>query len=369
MPSDATIAPERPLRAGPVLAPALVALAAEAWLALQLGGHAVPGLYLIAGHLAVSGALAAYCWLRVRRGQDIRLDALLAWGTLVSGPLGPATVLAIAALAPWFARTARPFDDWYADLFPEDIQDASDRLYERIVSGREEAVIDATSLSSLTDILLTGSTRTKQSVVALLARRFRADFAPALAMALSDPEPTVRVQAATAAATIEERYHNRRMELEDVTRVRPDDAAAWLSLARHLDDYAYAGVLDPDRQGQTMQDALTAYERAEAKGAPGTDAIRLARGRLLLRIGDFARAETLLAEQTDHASDPRAAIWRAECLFRLGRFDELRRHLDHPALAELSLDPRHADLGPAINLWQIGELLGFDLDPEVEVPS
>lgn len=352
---------EQPMRIAGTLLPAVLALLAETALGYALVQQAVPTVQVVAGHALVTVLLAAIVWYRLRRGRDARLDAWLAWTTAVTGPLGPASTLAIAALMPWFARSARPFEEWYADLFPDESQDASDRLYERIVTGREEAVVDTSSLSSLTDILLTGSTQTKQAVVALLARRFRSDFAPALAMALTDPEPTVRVQAATAAATIEERYHNRRVEIEDTTRVRPQDAEAWLTLARHLDDYAYAGVLDTDRQVQTMQDAQAAYGRAEALGAGDPSAIKLARGRLLLRIGDFEAAETLLASVIGTVDDPRAAMWQAECLFRLGRFDELRRHLDHPDLAELALDPRHAALGPAINLWHIGELL--DLAP------
>jgi len=352
---------EQPLRVAPMLIPGVLALAAETALAYALVEQSAPALQVVAGHAVVSALLVAAAWYRIRRGRDARLDTLLAWTTMVTGPLGPASVLAIAALMPWFARSARPFDEWYADLFPDEDQDASDRLYERIVTGREEAVVDTSSLSSLTDMLLTGSTPTKQAVVALLARRFRSDFAPALAMALSDPEPTVRVQAATAAATIEERYHNRRVEIEDTTRALPQDAKTWLTLARHLDDYAYAGVLDPDRQLQTMQDAQAAYERAETLGADDPSAIKLARGRLLLRIGKIEEAETLLASVIGTVDDPRAAMWQAECLFRLRRFNDLRRHLDHPDLAELALDPRHAALGPAINLWHIGELL--DLEP------
>lgn len=342
----------------PVLLPALLALAAEAALLWALGTGAAPVPHIVAGHLAVAAVLAAWTWLRVRAGRDARLHIWLAWSTLASGPLGSGSTLALVVLLPWFGRSARPFDEWYADLFPDETDDASNRLYERIVTGREEAVADTSSLSSLTDILLTGSTRAKQSVVALLARRFRSDFAPALAMALADPEPTVRVQAATAAAAIEERYHNRKTELEETVRARPEDGALWLALAQHLDDYAYAGVLDADRQTQTMADAQAAYGRAEALGAGDPAAIRLTRGRLLLRTGEIAAAEALLATLVETAEDPRAAMWHAECLFRLGRFADLRRQLDHPKLAELSLDPRHADLGAAINLWQIGELLG-----------
>lgn len=350
---------EQPVRVVPVVVPAVVALFAETVMFAALAEGRLAGADFLSAHAVLSGLLVVLAAWKLRTGRDARLDVLLAWATLVSGPLGPASVVGLCLMLPWFNRSARPFEEWYAGLFPDEDQDASDRLYERIVTGREEAVADTSSLSSLTDILLTGSTRSKQAVVALLARRFRSDFAPALAMALSDPEPTVRVQAATASAAIEERYHGRKIDLEEAAGARSEDPAGWLTLARHLDEYAYAGVLDPDRQTATMLDAHSAYEKAERFGAEDPDGIRLARGRLLLRLSRFEDAEALLSTVVETARDPRAAMWQAECLFRLGRFEALRQHLDHPRLAELALDPDHVDLGPAINLWQISDLIGL----------
>lgn len=355
---------EQPVRVLPAIVPATLALIAETAMLAALAGGRLAGIGFLAAHLVISGLLVVLAAWKIWFRRDARLDVWLAWSTLVSGPLGPAMVIGLCVLLPWFNRSARPFEEWYAGLFPDEDQDAADRLYERIVSGREEAVADTSSLASLTDILLTGSTRAKQAVVALLARRFRSDFAPALAMALSDPEPTVRVQAATASAAIEERYHGRKIDLEAAAGLRPDDPSAWLALAHHLDEYAYAGVLDPDRQTATMLDAHSAYEKAERLGADDPEGIRLTRGRLLLRLGRLEEAEDLLATLFENARDPGAAMWRAECLFRLGRFEALRQHLDHPRLAELAVDPDHADLGPAINLWQISDLIG--LRPELD---
>ena len=122
-------------------------------------------------------------------------------------------------------------------------------------------------------------------------------------------------------------------------------------------------MLDADRQNQTMRAAMLAYGKADELGGGDSQANRLARGRLMLRLGEVREAEALLVDLVDTASDPRAAMWHAECLFRLRRFDDLRRQLDDPRLAELAIDPAHTALGPAINLWQIAELLGGDLEP------
>ncbi|MEQ8395815.1 tetratricopeptide repeat protein [Thalassobaculum sp.] len=365
MADQATGPVEEAPRIVPALLVSIIMFAAEAALAAILVKGSLPVQVILAAHVVFVLLLVAWTWIAIVRDRDARLYAWLTWMTLVAGPLGPLSAIVLAVLTYWFGRSARPFDEWYASLFPDEDQDASDRLYERIVSGREEAVSDASSLSSLTDVLLTGTTSAKQSVVALLARRFRSDFAPALAMALSDPEPSVRVQAATAAVTIEERYHNKRVELEEATNANPKDAEGWLTLARHLDEYAYAGVLDADRQNQTMQEALAAYNRADRQGAGDPMVNRLTCGRLLLRLNELEEAEALLAGLVDTAPDPRVSMWHAECLFRLRRFDDLRKRLDDPRLAELSIDPKHVELGPVINLWQIAELLGGDLGLEM----
>jgi tetratricopeptide (TPR) repeat protein len=276
--------------------------------------------------------------------------------------MGPPATLILLTLTDAFGRVAKPFDEWYSALFPEDEQNASERLYRRLMSGREDAIAEG-SVNSLTDVLFTGNTRSKQAVVALLARRFRSDFAPALQMALNDPEASIRVQAATAASAIEERFHARRVELEDAARRRWDDRAASLRLARHLDEYAYAGVLDLDRQLAIMTAALEAYRSARSMehdrdgGENAQDEeIDVAIGRLLLRLDRIDEAAEHLEKLEETSQDPRPTLWHAECLYRLRRFDELRRRIHDPRLSELAMSDSFGNVNPMLNLWQISAL-------------
>lgn len=349
---------ERPVRIGGDAVTMAVAQAVEAGLLWAVIDGRTDWPEALAGHVGFSALLAVFAVWRARRGRDTRLLSWLAWMTLTLGPAGPLATALLALMILLFTRSARPFDEWYESLFPDDNETRSELLYRRLLAGREDAIAEG-SVSSLTDVLFTGTTRAKQAVVALLARRFRSEFAPALQMALADPEASIRVQAATAASAIEERYHARRLELEDTARAAPQDAEARLALAKHLDEYAYAGVLDDDRQQAVMHDALDAY-RAANRLLGAREDVDLALGRLMLRLDMIEEAEMHLSALSIRYEDPRPLLWHAECLFRLRRFDDLRRIVDEPKLAQLALSEAYAGVNPVVNLWQISALTGVD---------
>ena len=353
--------PDVPVPAGTALLPCVLVLAAEAclsWGFLVAGWFPHWGL-AIGLHVLVCAALAAWTMVRGRQGADVRALAWLFWMTLTLGPAGPVAAMILLALIAGFNRTARPFDEWYRSLFPDDEENVSERLYHRLITGREDALVEG-SVTSLTDVLATGNTRAKQAVVALLARRFRADFAPALRMALNDREASIRVQAATAAATIDERYHARRLALEAASEMPGAGPEAVLELARHLDEYGFSGVLDADRQRLVMTDALAAYRKARESIDTASSDIDISIGRLLLRLDRLEEAERFLASADRSAGDTRPALWRAECLYRLRRFSELRECMDDERLSELALDETQSEIGPVINLWQIARFSGLD---------
>lgn len=348
---------ERPVRAREAVPEIVIAQVVEAALLWAVLDAQIDWAMALAGHVVFAVLLGLYGLWQARRGRDTRLLSWLTWMTLTLGPAGPLATGLLAGMTAAFTLTARPFEEWYDSLFPDDHETRSEMLYRRLLEGREDAVAEG-SVNSLTDVLFTGTTRAKQAVVALLARRFRSEFAPALQMALSDPEASIRVQAATAASTIEERYHATRLELEDAVRDAPESAEALLALARHLDDYAYAGVLDDDRQRAVMADALNAYRAANRRLGARED-IDLAIGRLMLRLDMIEEAELHLSALSLRYEDPRPMLWHAECLFRLHRFDELRALLDDPKLAQLGLREEYTGVNPVINLWQVSALAGL----------
>jgi len=311
---------------------AALAVADLAAVGVALGSPVAPEPRLVAFliHLMVIVSTAALVWARTRRGFDSRV----AWIAAVSTPtLGPIGILgALLAAIPMDLRRGRDLDfhHWYLSLFPEEETTPAEELYDLIVSGRANA--DTAATVSFMDIMEGSDPARKQAVVALVARHFHPSFTPILKAALADADPTVRVQAATAAARIENAFSQRWMELDREVRRRPANVTARLELARLLDAHAFRGLLDPDREAECRRQALAHYF-ALAREAPRTPGLTLDLGRLLLRLGRFDEAADLLRVTAEN--DTRGLIWYAECLFRLGRYAELRS-LCHDGIRLLS---------------------------------
>lgn len=317
--------PEEAPRAGAAgfAAATLLAFAAEAGLTLALADGALPGGWVgwAAGHAAIAGLLMAWTLRRRRRRMDERFAGLLAVGTAFLGPSGPLCAGLSAGAHAVFRHYATGFHDWYLSLFPESQSDPAQELYELIVTGRERA--GAAAVESFTDVMTVGTPQQKQAVIALVSRHFRPSFTPALKLGLGDSDPSVRVQAATATARVEHEFNERWLKLERAVEGAPDSAAARHALAHHLDDYAFCGLLDANREQELRRKALDQY-RAALGMAPADEALRSDLGRLLLRVGLVAEAAETLAPAAARSRDRRLLAWYAESLFRLGRFDELR---------------------------------------------
>lgn len=307
----------RPGTAG-LVAAALAALAGEAGVVV-LAPTQWPAA--LAAHLGLVAALASWLAWRRRRGFDVRLPGLLGVTTLFLGPLGPAATLATAVLFAVFSRYAMGFQEWYLSLFPEGQTEPAQELYELIVSGREQAHLAAAE--SFIDVMSVGTPAQKQAVIALVARHFRPAFTPALKQGLQDADPSVRVQAATATARVEHEFNERWLALDRAVADGPGAVAARFALARHLDDYAFCGLLDANREAEVRQKALDGYRACMAM-SPEDDEIRHDLGRLLLRLGLVGEAADVLEPLVDRAADRRLLMWYAESLFRLGRYADLR---------------------------------------------
>lgn len=290
-------------------------------LAVGLSGIPFAAPSAAALHLLLCGLVGLWVRSRARRGRDLRLAGLLLVTLVPLGPLGAACTLVTAALLALFSRYATGFQDWYLSLFPESETGPAQELYELIVSGRENAHLVAGE--SFTDMMWMGTPQQKQAVIALVARHFRPAFTPALKAGLADADPSVRVQAATATARVEHEFNERWLSLDHAAGAHPDDAGTLAALSRHLDDYAFCGLLDSNREAEIREKALDGYRRS-LELAPDDDGIRLDLGRLLLRCGLAAEAAARLEPLIDRTSDSRILFWYAESLFRLGRFGDLR---------------------------------------------
>jgi polysaccharide biosynthesis protein PelE len=308
---------------------------------------------LLQAQLIVSWILLVGATVLYQYGSRDPVFLLLVIATIAMGPFG-AIGAGVSVVMRWFfARRATPFEDWYAALVPKLEISPTRALHERIAlrGGGPDA---RSSVAPFSDVMVLGTLQQKQAVITMIADEFRPSFAPALRSALNDPEPAIRVQAATATARIESRFLRQAMALEERRVVASDEPDLLLALARHHDAYANTGLLDTSRAQSERRQALDCYERV-AQLRSGTPEVEQAMGRLLLRLGQPERALQHLERLAEGAeATPEVLAWYMECLYRLRRVSSLRRaahrHMVRIAASDLPYGVREA-----VRLWAEGE--------------
>jgi tetratricopeptide (TPR) repeat protein len=304
------------------LVPAVPALVAEIALLDRLIGRAIDLAEWALFHAVVSLTLLLWAkWVgrRIRRNQ-------LAWYLFVAtaglGPIGPFAALATGVLLIAFHRDWYDFQAWYSSLFPAETRSRVKDLYESLLRRQRQKT--GTAVESFADILSGGDAVKKRLVIGLLTRHFRPGFAPALKQALSDADASVRTQAATAVASIEGRFLARAQILSRKARERPKSFGRRQRLARHYDEYAFTGLLDPERERDNRIRALESYEEA-LKVRPREPGLWLAIGRLLVRERRYdAAASWFTVAEARGLLNADMVLWYLEALFRTGRYDKLR---------------------------------------------
>lgn len=293
---------------------AIIVCVALGWLPLIFG---------VGCHIVVTAMTIGIAYRVRQRKRVSRFFALLAISTAFCGPFGPLGTGFALILHYYFRRNATPFEEWYMSLFPDEVDQPVRQLYEMLTRGLSEAAASK-SLSSFTDVLTYGTIDQKQAVITLLSREFRPEFAPALLTALADDNPAVRVQAATAAANIENNFLNKLMELEAGAKAAPNDISAQSALAQFFDDYAFSGILDDDRQAENRRRAEEAYQTVLKLDPENPDTI-LRIGRLLIRSGRVDEAiEWFEWGFPKGAINPQSISWYLEALYRKGDYGRLR---------------------------------------------
>lgn len=115
--------------------------------------------------------------------------------------------------------------------------------------------------------------------------------------------------------------------LNEVTRLRPDDAPAWRTL----------GLVHREQVDHDL--AIQAYERA-LKADPGQPGVRLELAASLVEAGRFTEAEAQLERCRGQVPEADRAVLRARCRAALGDVEAQRAILDEA----LARSPGHPDL-------------------------
>jgi hypothetical protein len=301
------------------LAAAAAATAAESLIIFSGLRLDAPMPLLIGLHFGTTALLAGMAWRQWRMSEDASGMALLALATAGMGPVGAAGML--AALMAMADR--RSFATGHERSRQEDPKyEYPDRLHTSIVAQRE-LLHSSTGLAPFRDALTLGSFKEKQTALAVITRRFDPLFTPALRLALRDQDAAVRVQAATAAARIEDLFLAGQTERLARVSERSDDAGARMAIALHLLGHVEAGLCAPERARSELELALAHLRRAIALDPLRRD-IRVAIARVQLHLGDAEEAVHHMASMEQPLSDGEIMVY-GEALYWTERWDELRR--------------------------------------------
>lgn len=301
-------------------------------------------------HLVLATIVLFFALSLRKMGRDSRFMLLLGITTFVMGIFGAVGTLLTTVMHFWHLRVSQSFAEWFATIFPRFDRSRPEDVYDDIMFGRDETP-ENFSVIPFQDVMVIGSESQKREAISRMTTRFHPSFAPAFRRALSDSSNSIRVQAATAVARIENQFLERLMKITDVARRYPKDPNVKLALAEHYDNYAFTGILDDERERLNRRRAIEHFrEYLDIK--PNDIGARIKVGRLLLRDSrpDEA-AQWFQSSMNDGYSSDSLQIWFIEALFASGRFDELRTR----ARSFLSrLDPyREArpELAESVKLW------------------
>lgn len=310
--------------------------------------HRLPITAYLFAHV---GCAAVAVLVAMRSGDTPRRQALLhAIMATALGPVGSAGCFLCCVLETAFRPHARPFSDWFASIFPEEDADRQDAFLE-LLRASDDPLRNSLRITSFRDTMSAGTIEQKQALLGLIARRFSPPFAPALHQALRDPVLAVRVQAASAVASIEARYAERTFDLTkraEKSGGKPEDVRA---LAEHLVEFAESGIAESTRSEDARKAALSSYDQLLATQPNNCEAL-VASSRLLLQFGNAGEAASrirLATQLTGITAD--IASLQMQALFQLNRFDDIRKLARHWLSVSQGNDREAQRLRSALRLW------------------
>ena len=274
-----------------------------------------------------------------------------------AGP-APIAMLAAAALGPIAALPALVAARWWHRPRPRPIrqdrrgptpgQAADRRLTDRIADDRLHSP-EADQIVPFTAVMRHGDIALRQQVVTTVVRNFDPRLSGLIAMALIDPDQSIRTQAAAAVAEIDQDLARTRARLA----ARPDRRAAW-DLSGLLVTHVTHNRLLSAANRATMRDAAIALlERLAARlnaDDPEQPAIARRRAGLLLLAGRAAEAAAALLPIVDPRDrDARGLATLIDALVALRDHDRLAAIAEAAAARAEPLDP---GLAARIAYWR-----------------
>ena len=297
--------------------------------------------------VAISGFLIS---LMARSSLDTRFARLAFVTTAVMSVVGAIGTFVSLVLSIFYLQFRSNFEDWYQAIYPRGLLSKPESIAENIELGRDENPIDYNVMSFM-DVMEIGSVSQKSKALSKMTASFDSRFASAFRRALADDSSAIRVQAATAITRIENRFHERLLQIENLYREHPSNAVILKALADHYDDYAFTGLLDENREMVNRGKAYTHY-MDYLNMRPDDVSVRLKVGRLLIRMDRHDEAVQWFKRSLDDGYSSEAIkTWYIESLYRVGDYEALRHAASSYQVDMTSYQETQPEIADSIYLW------------------
>jgi len=301
-------------------------------------------------HLVLVAVAAFVAVLMRRSGLDQRYSMLLLVTTPFLGVVGAIGTLMAALQSLFYLRFPTSFEEWYSSIFPRGEMNLPEKLAENIELGRDENPIEYHVIPFM-DVMEVGSEAQKRQALSKMSASFSPRFAGAFKRALADDSSAIRVQAATAIARIENRFHERLLQIENLHKQHPENRIILRALALHCDDYAFTGLLDAEREDRNREKAK-GYYMQHLTLEPSDLESRIRVGRLLVRMERDEEAVHWFRRCLDEGyQDNNIKIWYIETLYRMKDYEGLRQMVSSYQLDLTRYQSGEDAIADSVYLW------------------
>lgn len=301
-------------------------------------------------HIVVVAITVVVTYGKYQSGMDVPFLALLSITTAVTGVFGAAGTLLCFILHGIFRQSSLSFNDWFNLIFPPDLVSKPEDAYNKIIVGIDENPTEY-GVMPFVDVMELGSDMQKHRALSKMTMKFHPRLAPAFHKALRDSSNAIRVQAATSVAKIESDFMRKLERINQARDKEPNNLHILFALAKFYDDYAFTGLLDQEREVLNREKAIETYQSYLQKD-PGNVEAYAAIGRLLFRNKKWEQAMQWFRGAMDRGWKMKSMmLWYLECLYRLGRYKDLRRAAADYGAMGIDVSELPPEVREAVKLW------------------
>lgn len=274
-------------------------------------------VHVLSLFLMLTGCIVFY-W----RGFDIKVPVMHLIYAAILGPIGIFSMTAATIIYILSRRNSSDFLAWLSALFPEYSGSKSEDIYEQIIYG-EEHEKDEISVEPFADIMEYGTIEQRQLAVVRISQHFTPRFSPILLNALHDEENTVRVQAASAIAVIEDNFSRRYQEMAAEVKNAEVDTQTLFKFAFLCNEYANSGLVTEERSNTLRNGIINTAEKYLEKDTKNLSVKSLLAQNYYLTMR-YERTEQVLEDYFKTEIDHKNSKLYLEALLKQRKFDKIR---------------------------------------------